>query len=59
MEDKQQNKLARIGTSFGSSNNGSNPIIRPMSKSGRVNSGYVRPGTSRQNSRASRSGKNG
>jgi hypothetical protein len=39
----------RIGTSL---NTGINPITHPTSQSGRILSGYQRPGTSRLNSRA-------
>jgi hypothetical protein len=51
MSDKQQNTFARVGTSFNAAS-AANPIARPTSKTGRIATGFVRPGTSRQMSRA-------
>lgn len=51
MNDKQQNTFARVGTSFGAAGT-ANPIARPISKTGRISTGFVRPGTSKQMSRA-------
>jgi tetratricopeptide repeat protein 8 len=50
MDDKQHNTFARVGTSFGAGN-AANPIMRPTSKTGRIASGFVRPGTSKGQSR--------
>lgn len=47
MGDKKENSFARVGTSFNATSS-ANPIARPMSKTGRLATGFVRPGTSKQ-----------